>query len=622
MSTPRSFTAPPARRPLRRAGAYASLLLLAACASAPPSRPLPQPEPVPEVGVETTPQSEVEMLLERAAAQPDADQRARYLVQAGTLLREQDNRTEALAVLASVDTDRLPPVRLAAVRLLQAELLMEDGAAEESLALLQPAQFPPLEGLDSAAHARFYRQRALAFEALNAPLDSLNERLRLDALLPADERQENHDALWDNLKRLPLDQLRLRAGTTTDFAARGWYELALAMRTVGADLDQMGDALQRWQDTWGRHPAALTMPGELSLSLDAQLPPRIALLLPLGTNAGTVVLDSFLSAYYSRQNLGREVPELRIYDSTDATDILPLHQQARSDGAQLIIGPLLKQHVTQLLDVADLGVPTLALNNVEGARPASPLLYQFALSPEDEARQLARKAWNDGHRFAAILSPRDDAASDFYTRKRQAFLEEWLTLGGKVVARDNYLDDYTNTINTMLELDTSNQRRRRLQEVINRPVLFDQRRRQDIDFIYLIAQPGPARQIMPSLAYLFAGDIPVYASQDLYSGTGRSLEDRDLNGVVFPESPWLLGEDEAGVDHVRQLFPQNNAQNLRLQAFGIDAFRLAPRLSLLRDSSDFSVPGTTGTLRLGPQQNITRELSWATIVDGVVRPAP
>src|SRR5690606_26281336 len=126
---------------------------------------------------------------------------------------------------------------------------------------------------------------------------------------------------------------------------------------------------------------------------------------------------------------------------------------------------------------------------VEGARPASPLLYQFALSPEDEARQLARKAWDDGHRFAAILSPRDSADSDFYTRKRQAFLEEWLTLGGKVVAHDGYVDDYTSTINTLLELDASNARRRRLQEVINRPVLFDQRRRQDIDFIYLIAQP-------------------------------------------------------------------------------------------------------------------------------------
>src|SRR5690606_22872934 len=93
MSSPDSITTPAPREALRRACAYATVLLLAACASAPPSQPLP--EPVPEPGVEVAPQSEVELLLDRAAALSDADQQARLLVQAATLLHEQGENPRA-----------------------------------------------------------------------------------------------------------------------------------------------------------------------------------------------------------------------------------------------------------------------------------------------------------------------------------------------------------------------------------------------------------------------------------------------------------------------------------------------------------------------------------------------
>jgi outer membrane PBP1 activator LpoA protein len=66
----------------------------------------------------------------------------------------------------------------------------------------------------------------------------------------------------------------------------------------------------------------------------------------------------------------------------------------------------------------------------------------------------------------------------------------------------------------------------------------------------------------------------------------------------------------------------NTAQNLRLQAFGIDAFRLYPRLRLLESAADATIPGASGLLRLGENRNIVRELSWVTITDGLIRPQP
>ncbi len=334
---------------------------------------------------------------------------------------------------------------------------------------------------------------------------------------------------------------------------------------------------------------------------------------------GNIVRDAFMSAYFNLLNAGGQVPNVRFYDTGSTADnIVALHRQARADGAQLIIGPLLKQQVALLQQEADLGVPTLALNNNEGQAAVSPQLYQFALSPESEARQLASKAWQDGHRNAAILSPVDVAPNEPLARKRDSFVAEWQRLGGRVVAQDTYRDNYTESISNMLELDASEARMADLRELIGRPVLFVQRRRQDIDFIYLLAQPGPARQIVPSLAYLYAGDIPVYASQDIYSGIARPLEDRDLNGVTFGDSPWLLSAGTE-VGGIRTLFPANTADNLRLQAFGLDAFRLYPRLRLLESSPEGRMPGATGTLRLGANRNIERELTWATIANGLAQ---
>jgi outer membrane PBP1 activator LpoA protein len=595
------------------------LLLLGACASPPPQRKQPELER-PDAAEVITPRSEVEVLLAQADEETEPDAKARYLVRAAALLMEQGMHNEARALLADLALPDLSAPRRATVLLLQAELLPQDGdAAEKALALLRPDNFPLAE-VDAAALMRYHTQRADALSTLGRALDAINERIQLDRLTPPEEQTANHDALWRELKQLPDTQLRSLSSTAVDFDARGWYELSLAMRN--ADLDQQATSLARWRSTWGRHPAATTLPTELTLSLEAKPPARIALLLPLGTAAGQVIRNAFLGAYYSQEENGGTMPTLRVYNADATTDILALHAQARQDGAELIIGPLLKQHVTTLMAAPDLGVPTLALNNVEGMTPASPQLYQFALSPEDEARQLAQRAWQDGHRFAAIFSPRDTADNDFYTRKRTAFTAEWEQLGGTVVTSGNYTDEYTNALTRLLALDASGERRRRVQEIIGRQVEFTQRRRQDVDFIYLVSQPEPARLIVPSLAYLFAGDIPVYASQDVYSGSGRTVDDIDLNGVLFPESPWLLGSEGGGIEQLKQLFPVGSAQNLRLQAFGIDAFRLASRLQLLAASVDFSIPGTSGLLHMDPQHNIERQLSWATISQGAVRPAP
>lgn len=556
-----------------------------------------------------------EALLRRAASARGGEA-ALLRFQAAELLLAEGEAQDALVQLERIDADPALPLPLRAdIRLLRAVAAGDNGQPALMLSLLAPADFPDLDLLDTSYRVRFHRLRAQAHAASGDFLESARERMLLDRYLSEAGQESNHQLIWEALTNLPLDRLEALATSEINFETRGWYELAFLARRHAGDADRQLVELDKWRQSWRRHPAARVLPVDLQQvqAIASASPTQVALLLPLQTTAGLIVRDAFLGAYYSLLELGGRLPELRLYDTSSTSEVLSLYQQAVRDGAGMVIGPLLKEQVAILHQAPNLPVPTLALNNIEGSSPASPLLYQFALSPEDEARQTARRAWADGHRRVAILYPAGEV------RRSESFAAEWRALGGEIAARAAFLDEYTDTISALLELNLSNARHRELNRLLGRQALFEPRRRQDIDFIYLVASPAPARQIVPSLAYLYAGDIPVYASQEVYSGVARPVDDRDLNGVVFGESPWVLRQTAGSADRVRELFPLDDGQALRLQAFGLDVFRLYPRLGLLDSSPALALPGASGLLRMEAGRNIVRELVWATMQDGVVR---
>ncbi|HEY7884272.1 MAG TPA: penicillin-binding protein activator, partial [Cellvibrionaceae bacterium] len=138
---------------------------------------------------------------------------------------------------------------------------------------------------------------------------------------------------------------------------------------------------------------------------------------------------------------------------------------------------------------------------------------------------------------------------------------------------------------------------------------FEPRRRQDVDMIFLIATPAEARQIKPTLAFHYAGDVPVYATSQIYTGQ-ISTTDSDLNGIRFNTLPWQF-------DHTRpekQLLSQHSQVPIAfipLQAMGVDAYHLYPRLPQLHRLGRARLFGATGNLSLNAQGQVKRELIWA-----------
>jgi outer membrane PBP1 activator LpoA protein len=277
-----------------------------------------------------------------------------------------------------------------------------------------------------------------------------------------------------------------------------------------------------------------------------------------------------------------------------------------------VIGPLDKDAVRQLARAGELPVPVLALNQVAlNARPPANF-YQFSLAPEDEARQVAERAWLDGLRYPVLLTP----DSPWGARVADAFRQRWLSLGGRVAGAqvyDNNATDYGQAIQQLLHLDQSKARRRGLERLLGQRLEFEPRRRADADFVFVAASNTQARQLRPQLQFHHAADLPVYTTSHAWDGELDDNEALDLAGVLLPDMPWILDTDQADPLARRNLasnFPASASAFGRLYAMGMDSLQLLPHLARLQSALYESLDGRTGKLHMDALHQVHRQLVW------------
>jgi outer membrane PBP1 activator LpoA protein len=250
-------------------------------------------------------------------------------------------------------------------------------------------------------------------------------------------------------------------------------------------------------------------------------------------------------------------------------------------------------------------------------RPAPEKFYQFALSPEDDARAVARHIGASGRRHGVVIVPE----GDWGTRVAAAFDEELRAAGGFVLGQATYNSaerDYRAAITQALRTDDSRVRQQRIQATIGQKLEFEPRRRADIQFIFAPSQPGTARLLRPQLRFHLAGDIPTYTLGDAYEP--HPTANQEIDGVMFPDMPWMLADEGLSAEvraAAAQGFGGSAARRGRLFAFGYDAMRIA---SALHRGTPINPQGLTGTLSIDEQGRVRRGLEWVRIKAGAPVP--
>lgn len=556
--------------------------------------------------------------LETLATQSPGELRDRFLLRAARERVRADQIDEARRLLTEISTT-LPSTDASLRAQVAADLALRTGSPDKALAELDRIPQP----LPREHAAEILGLRARALFALSRPAAGVRAALERERTLSkAEDLRENQRLIWNGLQRSAAANADFSAPPGAGPTLTGWLELGRAALIAARNPFTAADDLAEWRNRHPSHPAneLLTQDVLPQLGVGLDYPAQIALVLPLSGRqqaAAIAVRDGFLAALLQQDVRAR--PVVNVYDSAEM-GATTAYRRALADGAQFVVGPLTKDEVAAVAAPGETAAPTLALNQLpDGASPPA-LLFQFALDPEEEARQAAQRAVTDGRTRGLVLLPNNEWGRRLFG----AFDAELQTLGG-VIAGMRFYDpterDYSGPIRALLLIDESRERANALTAALGVRLEFEPRRRQDAQFVFIGAQPVQGRSLRPALRFHLAEDLPVYATSEIFEpdAPGNS----DLDGVIFPDMPWVISPDEASAQlraAVHEHWPVRARGRGRLYAFGFDAYRLVPLLKAGKFGREHAIPGMTGLLSVDERGRVHRELDWARVTAG--RPAP
>ncbi|QMT61894.1 penicillin-binding protein activator [Legionella sp. PC997] len=586
-----------------------STFFLCQCTTAvnPPEMAAPVPAPKVEKKIANPYSKPTANYLTQAKNQEGIEKQESLLLAAGRLISEGQWRQGA-AILAQ--TSELTPELRDEKNLLLAQIdLIRD---RPKTALNKLANISETNSFSAYQKIQLHELLAQAYSREGKQLEAINERIKLETLLADQESLDNNRrTLWLTLTRMPQTELsNLATQASTQPVFQGWIQLALISRKYRDNPKSLLVALNQWQSQYNNHPAGTILPNPLDSMANKMRPQpkKVALLLPMSgalQGPGTAVRDGFMAAY--KNNNSESSMQVKSYD-TNKGDIASLYQNAIDEGADYIVGPLTKSQVATVAALPH-PVPTLLLNDADTNIQENS--YSFGLSPANEATQVAIRAKNKGYNRALIIAPGNDWGKEI----TKAFEQQWQKGGGRIVGTLRYgaSDDLNKKMKDFLQISDSQQREQKLRELLGQRIQPIISRRQDFDMVFLLAYPSKARQIMPLLNYYYAGDVPVYATASVYSGSANPLKDKDLDGIIFCDIPWVFAH-QAGTRNWPEQFNSYN----RLYALGIDSYTLATQLNqLMLFPADKSRNGE-GILYMQPSQHVARVFEWGQFKQGLV----
>lgn len=541
-----------------------------------------------------------------------------YRFKAAEILAQESKTEAALRLLGRIQADRLPVELQKRFVFLSSRLSLEAGKSWQALLTLNNTGVLIYDRLSPAEQLILTQYRAQAYSMQGNYELSAREYLTLSQQQIGKNQQQAHEGLWQNILNISLDDLRLLLADETNIEMRGWLDLARMRKEAASNLDQFALELSRWQSQWYDHPAALSLPKDMAFLDKISRNPvqHIAVFLPQSgslSRAGNAIREGLMAASLDAKAQGAKTAQLSFYDSNNMS-LDEMYREAQAAGAEVVVGPLTKNKVSTLQQKSHLPLPTLALNYGTQNSNNNKQLFQFAISPEDEANQAAKIAWQDGHKSALTLT----SGSSWGGRALNAFDNQWQQQGGKVAGSTRYSSEsnLAVSIKEMLEVDKSEARLKRIRTLLGTNLEFEPRRRKDVDMLFMAATPEIARQVKPALAFYYASDLPVYATSHLYNGKTNQTRDIDLNGINFCDIPWFLEESSGLKFTIDKSWPIDTERYGRLYAMGVDALQLAGRLLMLEAIPGSKVYGATGALSLGEDRSIERQLQWAIFIEG------
>lgn len=446
--------------------------------------------------------------------------------------------------------------------------------------------------------------------------------------------------LLQNLSEKELEKARLN-----EAQLQPWLQLSLIVQRYGLDSTTLLTQIKNWQQRNQTHPLSIALPAEIAtaVNLIPIVTKRTAILLPLSgrlAQQGQAIKEGVLAAYFTTQ---KQDSQIHFFDTVvnDAQALAEL-----TNDFDVVIGPLMKNELTEYIKYASYSINILGLNRVDLELPSieietpseeiseeAPLLEPlqpglrlfFALSPEDEAAQLAEKVFLTGALHPIVVAQESGASR----RMAEEFLNTWQYFSGqnsKSPSLATFADNAAmrKSISSLLDVAQSDARINEIEFMTSEQVHSVPRNRRDIDAIIVFASPEQTELLNPvieaSLSPFNDKVVPVFASSRSFSLNFSNNSLRDLRNLTFTEMPWMLPEHQwqTIANEVNTLWPEHNDTLRRLFALGFDAYKLTSVLNNLQTLPQVSMPGMTGKLSIDKQGNVVRVMPLGHITENKV----
>ena len=313
--------------------------------------------------------------------------------------------------------------------------------------------------------------------------------------------------------------------------------------------------------------------------------PHIALILPLASpllgRVSEAVREGFFAAH---EAAGKNALAIRMTATPDdGPSLLAACLNSQKSGAVLVITGLTRDGATAVAKSDCPRQPTLLLNQpLDGEPPVN--VFSVSLSLEQEARQAALLAVNDGWHSAIVIA----GPSPLAKRVQEAFEREWVRSAGELRAKIVFTGG-----------------------VEEAPAIKERIAPINTQIVFLALDQAAARAVRPYIS----ATLPIYATTLSIDPRADTTVNVDLQGVRYLDMPWFVQPDHPAVMAYPRPREAMAVEQERLYALGIDAYRLADHL-LHPEERARPLDGVTGKLTLEPGNQFARTLTPAEMDGG------
>ncbi|MFC1234652.1 penicillin-binding protein activator [Vibrio sp. F74] len=535
-----------------------------------------------------------------------------WLIMALKAALAEGNTEQAGFLITRLEKQQLSEVQQAEWQLARANHFILMNQPDEAL---QQLNFTQWWSLPQEQWKDYHATRAQLFSQLQDYINASRETILLGKYVEPAEQAAISEQVWRNLSQYSQFEISRLSAQEDEQDLAAWLQLTVYMKTLDTDVGQLKNALETWMLENPDHSAALYIPTDVQIILDLEIiqPKSTALLLPLSgkyEKQAKLVRDGFLMALMNDSNRADDAI-LTVIDTNKVTNEA-LAQTLDNKNIDFIVGPLMKkkiEEVTETQALREQKTPMLALNIPDELDTTLNTCY-LTLSPEQEVEQAAKHLFAQGFQYPLILAPKGTLG----TRVATAFQNEWKKYSNNlaVVSYFGTKAQLQKNINSVFGINASQSRIVQMENLTGMELEHQARSRRDIDSVYIVANSSELTLIKPFIEVAInpeAKPPKLFANSRSNNHGKRQFE--DLSGVIFSDIPMLIENNTTLISQIDELWPNQSNGQKRLQALGMDAYKLINELPQMKVVQDHKVQGKTGTLSIDEQCVVQREISWA-----------